>query len=353
MRISLAHDYFLQSGGAERVANAWLTHYSTSTMHTMAMHAPATFATLDESRVASTLRGEFWANHLHKALPLLPTIASQVKVDDGEVALASTSGWAHHFNYSVPTVAYVHSPARWLYAADDYKLGLTRAPKLGLKASSAYLVRRDQLAMRRMRGLISNSKVTQERIWKAYGRDSEVVPPPVSPLPGPASRPSEAIPDNYFLIVARNRGYKQISAAANVARKANSTLVVVGTGTQSVSNNRDGIYGLGRVSDSELKWLYQNARLLLATGREDFGLTVLEANAEGTPVVAIPAGGYLETVRPGVNGFLAESSDFDSFGSAIVDALSVNRESCTAWSAGFSLTHHIKNIESVIAHVIS
>lgn len=353
MRISLAHDYFLQSGGAERVAGAWLTHYSTSTMHTMALHAPATFATLDESRIVSLLHGNVWAKHLHKALPLLPTVASRVNVDDGEVALTSTSGWAHQFSYSVPAVAYVHSPARWLYAADDYKLGLGRAPKLGLKASSAHLIRRDQLAMQRMHGLISNSKVTQERIWKAYGRDSEVVSPPISPLPGPASKPREVIPDNYFLIVARNRGYKQIAAAASVARKANSTLVVVGTGTQSVSSHRDRVYGMGRVTDSELKWLYQNARLLLATGREDFGLTVLEANAEGTPVVAIPAGGYIETVRPGINGFLAESSDFDSFGPAIEDALTVNRESCKTWSAGFSITHHVRNIESVIAHVIS
>jgi glycosyltransferase involved in cell wall biosynthesis len=350
-QVALAHDYFLQMGGAERVANAWLNYYTESYMHTLAYAPKATFTSLDSSRVRSKLHGDLWAHHLHKILPLLPSLASSVTVGDGDVALVSTSGWAHQFAYEVPTVAYVHSPARWLHAADDYRLGLAKLPRVGLRLSSNYLKAKDRPAMQRMDRIICNSNVTQERVWKAYGRDSEVVSPPVTALSAVPVKPREALPESFLLIVARNRGYKRLESAAKLARDAGRSLVLIGSGTEVLSDPSASVYGLGRTTDGELKWLYQNADVLLATAREDFGLTVLEANSEGTPVVAVPAGGYLETVEPGTNGMLATSDSLESFGPALQDALSIPSDTCRSWASKFSLHNHMAQLEKVIDDV--
>ena len=65
---------------------------------------------------------------------------------------------------------------------------------------------------------------------------------------------------------------------------------------------------MGRVTDAELCWVYRKASVIIGAGREDFGLSVLEASLEGTPAATVAAGGYLETVRPGMNGFHAASA---------------------------------------------
>ncbi|MCD1144956.1 glycosyltransferase [Kocuria sp. LUK] len=351
--IALAHDYFVQMGGAERVAAAWASHFGSSTISTLAYDQRNTFSTIDPSKVKAKLYGAFWSKHLHKFLPTLPLLARSVVVDNADVALVSTSGWAHQFRYNTPTVAYVHSPARWLYAAEDYKMGLSSVPRAGLYLTSNYLKQKDAPAMGRMDRLISNSVVTQERIWSAYGVDSEVVSPPVSPIAAQATAPARPLPDQFLLIVARNRGYKRIREAAEIARKAGRALVVIGGGTEELDTPEEAVIGLGRVSDGELKWLYQHADVLLATGREDFGLTVLEANLEGTPVVGIPSGGYLETIKPGVNGQLTSSQDLDSFGPAIFDALKVPANSCRQWATKFSLENHLTKLEEVMDDVAS
>lgn len=351
--VVLAHDYFLQMGGAERVAASWMTHYNESAIHTMAYSPEKTFSTVDSRRVRAKLQGPFWGNHLHKLLPLLPYLASSVTVSEADVAVVSTSGWAHQFNYEIPTLAYVHSPARWLYAADDYRLGLSRIPKAGLQLSSSYLETRDKPAMRRMDYVLSNSKVTQERVWKAYGRDSLVLSPPVTALNAVPTQPPVPLPERFLLIVARNRGYKRLDAAAKVARNSGRSLVIIGSGTEELNDPKASVYGLGRTSDGELKWLYQNADALLATAREDFGLTVLEANLEGTPVVAIPAGGYLETVESGTNGILAATESIDSFGPALLDALSIPPNSCRSWAEKFSFENHVAKLEEAIEDVTS
>lgn len=350
-KIALAHDYFVQMGGAERVAAAWAGQFVSSSVATLAYDQQNTFSTIDPSRVRAKLQGPFWSKHLHKFLPALPLLARSVVVEDADVALISTSGWAHQFRYSCPTVAYVHSPARWLYAAEDYRMGLSYGPKAGLYLSSPYLKRQDAPAMQRMSRLVSNSKVTQERIWSAYSIDSEIINPPVTPIAAQATAPATTLPSQFLLIVARNRGYKRLREAADVARISGRALVVIGGGTEELHDPDTSIYGLGRVSDGELKWLYQHADVLLATAREDFGLTVLEANLEGTPVVGIPSGGYLETIEPGVNGQLAASQELSSFGPAISDAVSVSAASCKQWASKFSLENHLNKLEAVMGDV--
>lgn len=282
--------------------------------------------------------------------PLLPMIFSTWKLD-GDVALASSSGWAHGVSHKNPTVVYCHTPPRWLHVDTSCgsRRGLDR--KVVIASSRALLNGWDRRAAGRALGYIANSANIRNRIWDVYGVDSPVVHPPLTPLK-PPTKPHGAPAAPFVLLVARARGYKNISLAAEALSLSRSgvTLVVVGQGTETLTDGAAGVLGLGRVSDEELAWLYREAEALMAVGQEDFGLTPVEATSVGTPTVAIPAGGYLETVVPGKNGVLAASQSAADLSRALQECLEQqwDCESMTKHAATFSEGRFHREVRTAI-----
>jgi glycosyltransferase involved in cell wall biosynthesis len=290
--IVLAHDYLVQVGGAERVVADWAVGFGAHTVVTLAYRPETTFEAFHGLDVRPSIPRAL-SGQVERMLPALPAIAARTPVTGGDVALASSSGWAHRFRFEIPHVVYVHSPARWLYAADDYRLRLSAFRRAGLALSTPILRRGDVEAMRRARTVIANSAVTQERIRAAYGMESTVVHPPVEPVSTEAAAPARDLPEAFAVVVARDRGYKNVPLAVAAAAEAGLSIVVVGVGSETMDDPTSGVLGLGRVSDAELAWVYRHAAVVVGAGREDFGLTVLEAALEGTPAATVAAGGYL------------------------------------------------------------
>ena len=349
--VILAHDYLLQVGGAERVVAEWAAGFGARRVVTLA-HAPA--STFDEFRdldVRATIPGAF-ANQVEWMLPALPSIAARTTVDGGDVALVSSSGWAHRFQFEIPHVVYVHSPARWLYAAEDYRMRLNPVRRAGLTLSTPLLKRGDLDAMHRAGAVVANSAVTQERIRLWYGIESIVVHPPVEPVSSVAEAPSRDLPDGFAVVVARDRGYKNVGLAVAAARLAGLPIVIAGSGSHALDEPESGVFGLGRISDAELCWAYRNAAVVIGAGREDFGLTVIEAALEGTPAATIASGGYLETVSPGINGFHAASETPEALAEAIVLARRLDAEACRAWGRAFGREAHVAQLATVIEEVV-
>jgi len=102
----------------------------------------------------------------------------------------------------------------------------------------------------------------------------------------------------------------------------------VGAGSESLEAPEHRVFGLGRVTDVELFWVSRNAAVVIGAGREDFGLTVIEATLEGTPAATVAAGGYLETVRPGANGYHAASATPEDLAEAILRTRDLEAEAC-------------------------
>lgn len=348
MKIAIAHDYLLQHGGAERVVATWASRLPSSVIHALAYRESHTFEIFRERIVRGRINADFAKANIEYLLPTLPILARQVRVEEADVALVSTSGWAHQFDFQMPSLAYVHSPARWLYARDDYSKKLGTLGKVGLGLSKRFLTPMDAAGMRRMTTWVSNSRVTQNRMFAAYGLDTTVVHPPVDPLEGEPAPPTRPIPSEFSLVVSRNRGYKNVALALAASSLAGLASVVVGAGTEEYDRPDSRVYGLGRVTDTELKWLYANAQVLIGSASEDFGLTVVEANLEGTPVAAIPAGGYLETVHTDVSGALADSQSAEDLAAAIRRAMSVSPTSCQAWGETFSTNKHMEQLMSIL-----
>lgn len=349
--VILAHDYLLQVGGAERVVAEWAVGFGARRVVTLAHLPESTFDGFRDLDVQATIPGAF-ANQVEWMLPALPSIAARTTVGGGDVALVSSSGWAHRFQFEIPHVVYVHSPARWLYAADDYRMRLNAVRRAGLMLSTPLLRRGDVDAMRRAGAVVANSAVTQERIRTWYGIESVVVHPPVEPVAPFAIAPGRELPVEFAVIVARDRGYKNVGLAVAAAQLAGLPIVIAGSGSHALDEPESGVFGLGRISDAELCWVYRNAAVVIGAGREDFGLTVIEGALEGTPAATIAAGGYLETVSTGVNGFHAASESPEAVAEAILLARHLDAEACREWGRSFGRDDHVARLADVIEAVV-
>jgi glycosyltransferase involved in cell wall biosynthesis len=117
--------------------------------------------------------------------------------------------------------------------------------------------------------------------------------------------------EDWFLIVSALEPYKRIDLAISAARQAGLPLKIVGDGSQFLALRRSAppqVQLLGRVNDRTLLDLYRRARALMYTQVEDFGITAVEAQATGCPVIAFRAGGAMETVTPDTGAFLEHQS---------------------------------------------
>jgi glycosyltransferase involved in cell wall biosynthesis len=167
----------------------------------------------------------------------------------------------------------------------------------------------------------------QSRIAQAYGICAEVIHPPVSlDVRGPQERPRQDLDPGFLLVVARPRGYKNVRLVCEALASAPwLRLVVVGGLPDSPGGNWPAhLIGLRHITDAQLRWLYAHCSALIAMSHEDFGLTPIEANTFGRPVVALRAGGYLDTVIDGITGCFTEWPTIDRIRETIARVLSTD-----------------------------
>lgn len=320
MRIALAHDYLTQRGGAERVALELTRAFPGAPLYTSVYDPDQTFGEFSDVDVRTT-----WLQRLphtrrdpRLALPILTRAWDSHLVTDADVVIASSTGFAHgvRVRSGCRKIVYCHNPPRWLYQPDDYVRG--RIQRAALSALRSRLLQWDRSAASSADVYVANSTAVAGRIAAAYGIRAEVVHPPVLIDAAGPQEAVEGLEPGFWLSIARGRGYKNTQAVADgVGLLAGQQLVVAGSASSSVVGEH--VTALGVVSDAQLRWLYANARALVSVSFEDFGLTPLEANAFGTPVAVLRAGGFLDSTDEGVSGVFIESPTAE----AVAEALEV------------------------------
>jgi glycosyltransferase involved in cell wall biosynthesis len=303
----LVHDYLTQRGGAERVVLSMLRAFPAARLVTSLYDPGGTYPEFRERPVTTMCINHIkpLRSHHRLALPVLAPAFSALHVD-ADVVVCSTSGWAHGVRTEGRKLVYCHTPARWLYEPDHYLAGRGRAAHwavLGLRRPLAYW---DVRAARSADRYLVNSRLVQKRVWRVYGIDAEVLPPPLRVDATAPRVPVDGIEPGYHLTVARLNGYKHVDAVVEAfAGLPAHRLVVAGDGPQRrklEAHATANVRFIGAVDDGRLRWLYANCRALVAASYEDFGLTPLECAAFGKPSAVLRWGGYLDTLIEGVTG---------------------------------------------------
>jgi glycosyltransferase involved in cell wall biosynthesis len=338
--VVLAHDYLLVMRGAERTFAAMCDIYPGAPILTLLFDEraigerfaghPLTISPLARLRVGQA--------GFRRLLPLYPLAARMMRPPACEVLLSSSSAFAH----AIPAppgavhVCYCHNTFRYAWHEQDRALAEAPAPLRGaLRMLLAGMRRADLAAARGVDVYIANSRLTQERIARYYGRRAQIIHPPVE-----VERFAPGEPGERLLIVSELVRHKRVQVALEGARRAHAAIDVVGSGPDAaaLAAAYPEARFLGRIDDAALAGLYASARAVLVPSKEEFGIVAVEAQAAGRPVIAADAGGARETVIEGRTGRLVAPDDAGAFARAIeeLDALEFEPEEAIASAQRFS-----------------
>ncbi|NMO97558.1 glycosyltransferase family 4 protein [Paenibacillus lemnae] len=306
MKIAIVHDWLTTYAGSEKVLEQMLELFPEADL----------FSTVDflSGKEREFLRGkEVHTSFIQKLplakkkyrqyLPLMPMAVEQFDLSSYDLILSSS----HAVSKGVITgpgqlhISYVHSPIRYAWDLQHQYLKESGLHK-GLKGMAAkwMLSRMRMWDYRTSNGVdhfLANSDFIASRIWKVYRRESQVIYPPVNVS---AFAYHEA-KDDFYLTASRMVPYKKMDLIVEAFSKMpDKKLVVIGDGPDMVKIREhagDNIQIMGYQSDEVLIDHMQRAKAFVFAAEEDFGITVVEAQACGTPVIAYGRGGSLETIK--------------------------------------------------------
>lgn len=305
MRVAVVHDWLYVYGGAERVLRSILQTLPGADLFTV-------FDTMspeqrrqvgyETSRTTFLQRMPFIASKHRMYLPLMPLAIEQLDLGGYDLVVSSSYAVAKGVLTGPDQLhlAYVHSPMRYAWDLQHQYLaesGMERGVKGALARALLHRIRLwDSRTANGVDAYAANSHFIARRIRKTYGREAEVIHPPVDvPASPPAWRKGK-----HFLTASRLVPYKNVRAIVEAFRELpDQELVVAGTGPD-VDRIRaaagPNVRMVGFVPDAELRELMGTARAFLFAAEEDFGIVPVEAQGQGTPVLALGRGGVRESV---------------------------------------------------------
>jgi glycosyltransferase involved in cell wall biosynthesis len=364
-KVAIVHERFTEVAGSEFVVEQLAAQWPNAPVHVpLARSVGIPDGLFDAPRTT-------WVDSLYRGLgqrsyapltPLLPRAFRGMPLADVDAVLVSHHAFATQavFATDAPVIAYVHSPARWAWDPS------MRALEAGGRAGAAVLgtlskmARGGELAAApRIARVIANSTAVAKRVSQWWNRDAAVVHPPVDT---DGFTPDAGVErEDFFLLAGRLVPYKRPDLAVIAAREAGVRLIVAGEGRamgmcrELAAPNTE---FLGRVSHEKLLDLHRRARALLMPGVEDFGIVPVESMATGTPVIAVGAGGALDTVKPGSTGLLipwgSDREVIDGFVSALrsFDPADFDPAEVREWAQRFGRARFRAQMRGVVDEVV-
>lgn len=367
MRVALVYDRVNKIGGAERILGVLHEIWPEAPLYT-AVYNPYTAPWAKDFKVIPSFLQKFpFAKTSHEFYPWLTPLAFESFNFDGyDLVISVTSEAAKGIITKPKTlhICYCLTPTRYLWSHYDLYFQ-NPSFRFLTKPVVSYLRSWDKVAAQRPDYYLAISKEVQGRIKKYYGRNSMVIYPPLvfpagpvthaarGPVAGflpasarsslnppsqgsnelravespstratPRSSPRQSLTkrytldaNDYFLIVSRLVPYKRIEIAIEAFNQAGWPLKIVGVGSEETRLRRmakGNIEFLGNLTDQQVIRYYKNCVALVFPGNEDLGLTILEAQNFGKPVIAFRGGGALETVIEGKTGLFFDRQSADS-----------------------------------------
>ena len=307
LRVWLVHDWLTGWRGGEKILLELVRMFPHARIATL-VHVPGSTHPELDARVAQTSflqRLPGGRRHYRYYLPLFPRAVGSLKLDGAcdlvlSVSHAVAKGVVPPENGGggVPHICYCNTPMRYIWGLEGQYLSRCSPKRWALQAATPAL-RRFDLDNRHVSLFVSNSQNIARRIQRCYQRDALVVYAGIDhDYFTPATEKARAA---FYLCAGALVGYKRIDLALRAFASSPRRLVIIGTGPEErrlrrVAGRAPNITFLGRQPDDVLRDHYQRCRAFVFPGEEDFGLTPVEAQACGTPVIAYGAGGVLESV---------------------------------------------------------
>ena len=323
-RVALIHDWLTGMRGGEKVLEVIANLFPEAPIYTL-FHFPGSVSETLESHAIHTSFLQSYPGlrtHYRRLLPLFPTAVEDLDLSAYDI-LISTSHCVAKGAKARPEakhICYCHTPMRYVW--DQQKTYFPDSQSLigRLRDVALNRLRRwDVDTADRVDCYIANSSFVADRVNRYYGRQADVIHPPVDT---DLFTPKDDSTGDYCLMVSALSPYKRIDLAIEACASLGLELRVVGEGPERGNlekYGRDKIGLLGRVGDQELRDLYRHATCFIQPGVEDFGISSVEALACGCPVVALGRGGILDIVENGIHGVLYDEADHGPSLAAAID----------------------------------
>ena len=318
-------------GGAERVLLALHKLFPKAPLYTSVYDAEkAKWAKVFDVRTSFLQQIPFSKQKHRELLPLMPMVFENLDLSEFDLVISITSAEAKAIKVGPQTlhVCYILTPPRYLWSHTlEYQTGILSP----MKALIFSLLRRwDYRVAQKVSYFIPISKLVQQRVEKYYRKKTlPVIYPPFQFETKQIVRQKEFQGnENYLLIVSRLVAYKKVDLVIRAAIEMKKKLVVIGDGPEtpairqlitSLDPQSKYIYWLKNVTDKELIQAYSAAKTFILPTEEDFGITALESQSCGTPVVVYEKSGAAETVKHNVTGIHIPTSTISAIKQGVTE----------------------------------
>lgn len=308
MRVALVHYWLVGDRGGEKVLKALYELFPQAVIFTHVFDRENVNPIFKDApvRTSSIARLPFARSKYQVYLPFMPIALEGLDLQDFDLVISTESGpakgiipapHAKHF-------CYVHSPMRyiWNMYADSMRRSNIAIRTL-FPPIASWLRTWDVASAARVDAFAANSSIVKARIARYWGRDSQIIHPPVATADFPVTPQHEG----FYLYVSELVDYKRADIVVDAFTASGRPLVVIGDGPQMKDLRRragPNVNLLGRVDFASLRAHYAACRAFVFAAEEDFGIVPVEAMACGKPVIAYGKGGALDTVKPGLSGVL-------------------------------------------------
>lgn len=358
MKLALVHDWLNQIGGAEDVLDHLLRMYPDAPLYT---------SIYDRAKMPSHWQNHdirpLWMDklpdiyHQHQRyLPLYPLAWGGLDLSEYDVILSNKSGFCHGVRSGENTlhICYCLAPTRYVWQFDLYaaRENLSKPIRWAVQSQNLWMKRWDKQAAQRVHHFIAISRDIQQRIQQFYGRESTIIYPPVEVEK--RFYPTDSH-DDYFLSLGRLIPYKRVDLIVEACTRLHLPLKVGGTGRDMERLKAMAgptVEFLGYVPDAKLPDLFARCKAFVFPGFEDFGITPVQAQAAGRPVIAFGGGGALDTVIPNKTGILFEEQTVESLMAALqsFDAANFDANEIRQHALQFDSQHFEQQIRQFVNH---
>lgn len=325
MRVAIVHEWLTSHAGSEKVVEQILQLYPDADLFSLVdFLSPDQRHFIGQRSVKTSFIQQLplAKRAFRQYLPLMPLAVEQFDLSAYDVVISSNHAVAkgvltapHQLH-----ISYVHTPIRYAWDLQHQYLqqaGLDRGPKGVLTRLILHYLRLwDTTSANRVDRFVANSKFIARRIWRAYRRPATVIYPPVDVTRFAWQHPR----DDFYLTVSRFVPYKRVDLTVEAFNQLGLPLVVIGDGPDWVriaTMAGPNVRLLGKQSDAIVTDYMQRCKGFIFPAEEDFGITPVEAQAAGAPVIAFGRGGVMETVVHGKTGVLFPEQTVDSLVQAV------------------------------------